>query len=337
MTFNEDFRGKKSNSITIWIHSPSDTTHVLLDSTWTLMNRRSIGLDIYAYTYETAYVPSQISVKANVNTSFWGFEFNQSEGVCYQQNGLVGAQFSHLIAHEDYVIRQLTDIKPNLLVFSYGTNEAYEMIDTLAYYRKVSRFINRVKSALPGVPILITNAPDTRSSGKTPPSQVSVNETLRKVSAQCQTSYFDLNKAMGGWGSLYSWNKKGYVLKDLLHFNKDGARMLGMLITYAMFTASGLGDEEVLTSLQNEISATLCKTPGEPVVTEAPATEVIKPKPAPKKQTATNSKKTRVYVVKKGDTLSGIAKKTGTTVKHLTTKNKISVNELLHPGQKLKY
>ena len=99
-----------------------------------------------------------------------------------------------------------------------------------------------------------------------------------------------------------------------------------------------LGEEEALTSLKSEIISNLCKTPGEPAITEASIPEAIKPKPAaPKKQAATTSKKGRVYVVKKGDTLSGIAKKTGTTVKQLTTKNKISVNELLHPGQKLKY
>ena len=338
MTFNEDFKGKKTNSITLWIHSPADTTHLLLDTAWTLTNRRTLGLDMYAYTFETASIPSQLSFTAHITTSFWGIEFNQTAGLCYQQNGLVGAQFSHLIAHEDYVIRQLTAIEPNLLVFSYGTNEAYEVIDTLAYYKKVSRFINRVKTSFPDTPILITNAPDTRSSGKTPPSQISVNETLRKVSVQCSTAYFDLNKAMGGWGSLYTWSKKGFVLKDLLHFNKDGARVLGTLISYAIFTATGLGEEEALTSLKSEIISNLCKTPGEPAITEASIPEAIKPKPAaPKKQAATTSKKGRVYVVKKGDTLSGIAKKTGTTVKQLTTKNKISVNELLHPGQKLKY
>ncbi|MFM7726295.1 MAG: LysM peptidoglycan-binding domain-containing protein, partial [Flavobacteriales bacterium] len=185
---------------------------------------------------------------------------------------------------------------------------------------------------------LITNAPDTRSSGKTPPSQVAVNATLRKVSVQCQTAYFDLNKAMGGWGSLYTWNKKGFVLKDLLHFNKEGARVLGLLMAEAMFSATGLGEKDALASIRTELSANLCKTPGEPILTEASIPEVIKPKPAaPKKTSAAMSKKGRVYVVKKGDTLSGIAKKTGTTVKQLTTKNKISVNELLHPGQKLKY
>ena len=51
---------------------------------------------------------------------------------------------------------------------------------------------------------------------------------------------------------------------------------------------------------------------------------------------AQNNAKHRVYVVKKGDTLSGIAKKHGVSVKSLTQKNKIKVKSTLHPGQRLK-
>ncbi len=46
--------------------------------------------------------------------------------------------------------------------------------------------------------------------------------------------------------------------------------------------------------------------------------------------------KSSVYVVKKGDTLSGIAKKHHTTVKSLTQKNKLKVKTILRPGQKLR-
>jgi LysM repeat protein len=44
----------------------------------------------------------------------------------------------------------------------------------------------------------------------------------------------------------------------------------------------------------------------------------------------------RIYTVKKGDTLSGIAKKLGTTVSNLKQKNRLK-STLLKPGQKLKY
>jgi lysozyme len=45
---------------------------------------------------------------------------------------------------------------------------------------------------------------------------------------------------------------------------------------------------------------------------------------------------TKVYMVKKGDTLSGIAKKHGTTVNKLVKLNKIKNKNLIFPGQIIK-
>ena len=338
MQFDDKFHGKLSKSITIWVHSLFDSTHLQLDENWALSNRRSLGKGIYSYSYETNNIQNQITIKSKSNFAFWGLQFNNDKGVSYQQNGLVGAQFTHLIKYEEEVILQLKEINPDLIIFSYGTNEAYDNIDSKFYYDKVSKFINHLKTNLPTASILLTNAPDTRSGGKTPISQINVNETLKKVSDQCQTAFFDLNKAMGGWGSLYNWQKKGFVLNDQLHFNKEGAKVLGQLITYAIFTSAEIGDSLVLEELRKSISSSLCsksedvlkqdESVKEPIIKEA-----LELKDKPKKST----KKTKIYVVKKGDNLSKIAHKTGTSINNLKTKNKISSDEKIYPGQKLKY
>jgi LysM repeat protein len=338
MQFDDKFQGKLSKSITIWVHSQLDSTHIQLDENWELTNRKSLGQGIYTYSYETKNIQNQITIKSKSNAAFWGLEFNADSGVSYQQNGLVGAQFTHLIKHEEQVILQLSAIKPDLIIFSYGTNEAYDNIDSKFYFEKVSKFINQLKTNLPTTSILITNAPDTRSGGKTPISQVNVNETLKKVSVQCQTAYFDLNKAMGGWGSLYNWQKKGFVLNDQLHFNKDGAKVLGQLITYAIFSSAEIGVSTSQEVLRKSISSSLCSKPEdllkqEESVKEPIKTEALELKDKPKKST----KKTKIYVVKKGDNLSKIAHKTGTSINNLKTKNKISSDEKIYPGQKLKY
>jgi murein DD-endopeptidase MepM/ murein hydrolase activator NlpD len=51
---------------------------------------------------------------------------------------------------------------------------------------------------------------------------------------------------------------------------------------------------------------------------------------------AKSSSRHKVHVVKKGDTLSTIAKRYGTTVKALAQKNKLKTKNTLRPGQKLK-
>jgi LysM repeat protein/lysophospholipase L1-like esterase len=338
MQFDDKFKGKLSKSITIWVHSLLDSTHLLLDANWELTNRKSLGQGIYTYTYETKDIQNQITIKSKSNVAFWGLEFISEKGVSFQQNGLVGAQFTHLIKYEDQVILQLKEIKPDLIIFSYGTNEAYDNIDSNFYFEKVSKFINLLKTNLPNTSILITNAPDTRSGGKSPISQISVNETLKKVSVQCQTAFFDLNKAMGGWGSLYNWQKKGFVLNDQLHFNKEGAKVLGQLITYAIFSSAEIGNSSAREELRESISSSLCSVSEDTLkqkesIIQPIKTDALDLKVKPKKST----KKTKIYVVKKGDNLYKIAQKTGTTINNLKTKNKMSSDEKIYPGQKLKY
>lgn len=51
---------------------------------------------------------------------------------------------------------------------------------------------------------------------------------------------------------------------------------------------------------------------------------------------AKNNPKRKIHVVKKGDTLSTIAKRYGTTVKALAQKNKLKIKTTLRPGQKIK-
>lgn len=59
------------------------------------------------------------------------------------------------------------------------------------------------------------------------------------------------------------------------------------------------------------------------------------PKPADPKSVPKPAPKTVTYTVKKGDTLSGIAAKYGTTYQELAKKNKISDPNLIYPGQKI--
>ena len=60
-------------------------------------------------------------------------------------------------------------------------------------------------------------------------------------------------------------------------------------------------------------------------------------KAKPQKSRASASHAPRIYRVKKGDTLSHIAKKTGTSVSHLCKANNMSSRATLRPGQALKY
>lgn len=334
LQFTENFTGVKSKTISLWVQSDSDTTHLAMDSTFSLVQRLKINDNVYWYTFESLMVPSVISFKALVPLSFWGMEFELKNGIIYQQSGVVGAQFTHLIQHQTSVIAQLKSLKPDLLFFSYGTNEAYSSQDSNAYEQQVVAFLSALRTSLPSTGIVVFNAPDTRSNGRTPKNQTPINHALQRSASRVEVSFFDLHASMGGWGSLYDWNKKGRVLNDLLHFNQAGASLLGKLMAQGMFDACAL-DERINQKLKESIIKELCIQP-KPEINSLdslppPEPNNVKPKPTPPKP------KTRVYIVKSGDSLYKIAAKTGRTVQQLKTMNRIGSNNIIRPGQKIYY
>jgi LysM repeat protein len=272
------------------------------------------------------------------------------KGLVYQQNGLVGAQFGHLIRQKTAVINHLEALKPDLLIFSYGTNESYDFIDSLNYQQKVANFIGEIRKRMPGTGILIANAPDTRSGGRIPASEKSVNKALSNAARQLNLPFFDLFKAMGGWGSLYKWQGNKLFLDDLLHFNRKGASLIGELFTYALLDCGQLYSgiyNELKENLQNKMTAILNSDfkpePFEalPVIEEKPVQseepEKIKQKEVVPQKDKKPTGEVRIYIVKKGDTLSGIAQRTGTSLENLIRLNQLKSANQLNIGQELRY
>ena len=78
--------------------------------------------------------------------------------------------------------------------------------------------------------------------------------------------------------------------------------------------------------------------PATPVAAKAGVIQVAQAAPA--RQTASDAVRTapvlRLYTVRAGDTLYGIARKFGTAVEAILSVNKINANTVLHPGLQLR-
>lgn len=320
MEFNEQFRGKRSKEFSILIHGTMDTVAIDLAVPGALKSHEAMGNQLTLYTFECSEIPSKIQFRALKECSLWGIEFIQSNGLVYQQCGVVGAQFTHLLPYKEDILSMLEWQKPNLMVFSYGTNESYSALDSIAYEKQIASFILLLKEKLPEVGIIITNAPDTRSAGKTPRSELVVNRCLHVISKKTETAYYDVNRVMGGWGSHACWQANDLFLKDQLHFNKKGATLMGQMLCHALLKACDIGiDQQSI--LEQQI------TPAFPKQVTIPATP---------SSIAVNTV-SRTYIVKEGDSLSAIAKKLGTSVDALCKLNGITNPDSLKLGQKISY
>jgi LysM repeat protein len=99
------------------------------------------------------------------------------------------------------------------------------------------KFLADIAAASPNTAIILTTAPDTRSRNRIPPAQKSVNQQLQKIAAAQKLTLYDLNKAMGGWGSLHIWYNHKLTLTDKLHFNAAGYALQGQLFTLSLLQA----------------------------------------------------------------------------------------------------
>lgn len=107
--------------------------------------------------------------------------YNSRSGVTYNSVGYVGAQIGLLSKmNEKNLASDLVRIDPQIVVLSFGTNEASnEHLDIAQYTKVYERVVNRVQTALPNAAIAIISPPDFN---ETPPG------CSKDKEAGCRTS-----------------------------------------------------------------------------------------------------------------------------------------------------
>lgn len=257
---------------------------------------------------------------------FHGIQIRKAtqSGVEYHRCAVVGATFLQLIAQQEFTIQHLKRVQPDLLIFSYGSNESYDTnLDMNRYASSVDAFIARLKKEFPEVNIVLMSPPDTRSRNRFPVNTQPITDSLRVIAAKEKCAYWNLNEVMGGDSCIYFWLDNSLARKDKLHFTKSGYELQGNLFTSALlhyYQQKNPNDKiSTLTAvdenLRVQLSTLVCVRPDS--ITNTP--------------TGTEQK----HTVKSGETLSIIARNYGCTVDQLCTWNNIRKTDVIKVGQKL--
>jgi lysophospholipase L1-like esterase len=185
-----------------------------------------------------------IAVKSG-SVRLFGASFEKdSLGVIYNSLGVNGGQIQMVLRYYDRTqwAEQLQHQRPDLVILNYGTNESgfASYIDKL-YGKELREVIARVKTALPGTPILIMSPMDRgekRSDGSigtiaTLPKLVSIQ---REAAAETGCAFFNTFEAMGGEGTMGRWYtmQPRLVSADFMHPLPQGARKVGLLLDEAL-------------------------------------------------------------------------------------------------------
>ncbi len=244
----------------------------------------------------------------------------------YHALGVAGAQFSHLIQHEIRWKEQLKLLNPDLLIFSFGTNEAYNgNFDPITFSKNVSRFFEEIRALIPTIAILVTSPPDTRSRNRIPQKQLEVLDAQSLLNS----SYYDLNAVMGGFGSFQPWYDNNYFLKDKLHLNKAGYQLQAKLFMLALleklkpeWNSEALKDdvEQSIKFIQNEI-------------TSIDSSNIDSKISLKKKKT---KRKNTFHRVQKGDTFTSIAAQYQIPLNTLLKRNHRFKSSVLKIGEKIR-
>ena len=350
------FSTPEFQKIKVWHSTDNQSFKPQLDSEWRLIDSFTHQDGWGFSTYESSSLLQGFNLALSITDGiqnhfvFYGFEILpvHQKGVVYHHLGVVGSQFTHLINKAPHTIAQIGQIKPDILIFSFGTNEAYNgKLDTAVYTPAIMNFIDQITRISPNTAIIFTTAPDTRSNNRIPPVQVKVNNQLRRIAMDKNLTLYDLNEAMGGWGSMYTWYQNKLTLSDKLHFNKVGYALQGQLFSLSLLHAYNRVnnyDQVDLDSLTFKVSQGMdmlsmnrINVPQEENIAsdtaiklDSVAPYVVVPR-APRHREGDI-----VHVVKHGETLYRIALHYHVSVAAIAKKNKINMRKKLKYGIKLK-
>jgi len=163
---------------------------------------------------------------------------NDDPGIIYHSIGVNGASFPSFLKCTLFE-KQLAALKPDLVVISLGTNDAYTTKFSPEFYRSnYQRLIDRIKKAAPNTAVLNTVANDSYMFRRYPNKNTELAEkVIYGVAKKNNCGVWDFFKIMGGLNSSSLWRQQNLMVNDLIHFNHQGYMLKGDLFFNAFIKA----------------------------------------------------------------------------------------------------
>jgi len=161
----------------------------------------------------------------------------KKKGVSYYMAGANGAEYSTYNQKPEFFYGTAS-LQPDLVIISMGTNEAFGYLEQNVFENNIDAFISQIRFYNPGVDILITTPGDAM---KTVRRKRIHNANIEKActiligyASNSNVAVWDLNKVMGGMGSMKKWFTAGLAQKDRVHYSKEGYLLQGYLLFKAL-------------------------------------------------------------------------------------------------------
>lgn len=148
---------------------------------------------------------------------------NDKPGIVYNTIGSNGARYCDY-THSQYFTEQLGGLKPDLVIVSLGTNEAYSKQFNPDYFENdIDTMLANIKHVAPDADLLLTSPGDAYRGHRYKNLDIAdAAITIRKAAMQYHAAYWDFYHIMGGYGSIQKWYMKHLCQKDHVHYTAAG-------------------------------------------------------------------------------------------------------------------
>lgn len=165
-----------------------------------------------------------------------------SNGVVYHILGVNGATCQSFSTPEH--IRQIADLHPDLVILSFGTNEAHgRRYNASEHTAAMNYLIAELKASCPDVAFLMTTPPGAyvrngRRGKIINPRTPLVVENELKFAREHGIAIWDMYDIVGGkQRACLNWNAANMYQRDKIHFTHEGYTLQGLLLHEAFIKA----------------------------------------------------------------------------------------------------
>lgn len=163
---------------------------------------------------------------------------NDRPGFVYHAIGVNGASVPAYLRCKG-LGAQLAELAPDLVVFGIGVNDANlpaALFDPYAFEAQYDSLIRVVRKVNPEAALLFLTNNDTYFRKKyANRNAMAVREVMIRLATRYRGVVWDQFGVMGGLGSIQQWQRSGLAQKDRIHFTTAGYRLIGDLLSDALY------------------------------------------------------------------------------------------------------
>ncbi len=217
--------------ITIF-HTPSSPFSVEQNGLEMKGKQRSVNATDYVLDTET----DTANLRLTGSGALYGVRLlNSHRGVVVDCIGNNGATYRSYLNIDNFA-RQISDLEPQLVIISLGTNEAYGSFGSIT--SNIDQMLSDIRRHCPRVKFLLTTPMETQKRGSRgyyiQSNIAAVRDLILAYGKNHNVPVWDFYQVAGGTGASNRWLRAHYMKTDHLHLGNDGYHLQGRLLAEAL-------------------------------------------------------------------------------------------------------